>query len=224
MLKLAHDGGEIRGEGICLSIPPGAIGTNDFLKISLKACIGGPFYLPEGLQFVSPVYLIQPHYIFHKNVTLSLEVFSALDSEEDRTRLVFVTSSYKQDADDKRARLMFKSCEGELGFDMEKKIATMEMKHFCFTAMAGAYFQPHNCVESLVFNYSCLFSAGHDPKIIYCSLYYAPKKFSNDNHECKAIFSVSVNSKVYKKVSVFYQIAILFISELEFNCFVCLFF
>ena len=138
-MKLTHDGGNIRGEGIHIYVPPGAIDINDCIEISLLACVGGPFHPPEGLQFVSPVYLIQQHYVFHKNVTLSLEVFSELDLEEDRRHLVFVTSSYRHDAIDKEARLMFKLHEGELSFDVEMKIVTMEIKHGCFFGIAGTY-------------------------------------------------------------------------------------
>ena len=139
-MKFTHNGGKIRGEGICLSILPGAIGINDCPEISLQACICGPFHLPESLQFVSPVYLIRPHYVFHKSVTLTFKVFSELDLEEDRRHLRFVTSSYKRDAADKELRLMFKSQKSELSFDVKRKMITIEIKHFCFPAIAGAYF------------------------------------------------------------------------------------
>ena len=56
----------------------------------------------------------------------------------------------------------------------------------------------------------CVFfsPAGTNLKINYCSLFYSPKGFCNPISQCHpiakchAIFSVSVNSKVYKEVSV----------------------
>ena len=135
-----HDGGNIKGEGIHLSIPRGAIHTDDSPMISLRACIAGPFFLPEGFQFVSPVYLIQPHYVFNKNVTLSLEVFSKLDSEEDCSHLIFVTSSSRHDTVEKGKRWTFQLHEGKLSCDVEKKTVTTEFKHFCQVAAAGNLF------------------------------------------------------------------------------------
>ena len=139
MQKLTHEGGEIKGEGIHLSIPRGAIRTNDSPIISLRACIAGPFFLPEGFQFTSPVYLIQLHYVFDENVALSLEVFSKLDSEEDYSHLAFVTSSSRHDIIEKRKRWTFISHKGKLSCDVEKKTVTMEFKHFCPVAVAGNF-------------------------------------------------------------------------------------
>lgn len=138
--KVTHEGGTIEGEGIRLVIPHRAIPEDDSPTISLQACIGGPFYLPKHLQFVSPVYLAQPPFAFHENVSLSLELFARLESQEDSDKLVFVTSPSKHDVVDKEARWKFEvNHDKEASFDVVKKIGTIELKHFCFFGFAGIY-------------------------------------------------------------------------------------
>ena len=128
------------GEGISLFIPHGAIPKGDSCTISLQACIGGPFYLPKGLQFVSPIYLAQPPFAFHENVILSLEVFAKLESEKDCDELVFVTSPSKHDIVDKEARWKFEvNQDNEPSFHIGEKIGRIELKHFCFFGFAGIY-------------------------------------------------------------------------------------
>lgn len=135
---VTHEGGKIVGEGICLFIPPQAIPKDDSPTITLQACIGGPFYLSKGLQFVSPVYLAQPPFAFHENVALSLEIFARLESEEDCNKLVFMTSPSKHDIIDGEPRWKFEVNEDELPiFHVGEKMGTIELKHFCFFGFAG---------------------------------------------------------------------------------------
>ena len=44
---MTNKGGIIKGEGIELSVPPGAISEGDEITITIQACVGGPFCLPE---------------------------------------------------------------------------------------------------------------------------------------------------------------------------------
>lgn len=137
---MTHQGGEIVGKGIHLFIPLGAIPKGDSPTISLQACIGGPFYLPKGLQFISPVFLAQPPFAFHENVTLSLEMFARLESERDCSNVVFVTSPSKHDIVHKEARWKFEVDEGDIPhFRMGEKNGRIKLKHFCFFGFAGIW-------------------------------------------------------------------------------------
>ena len=126
-------GGEISGTGIQLTIPQDAIPGGDSIVISLKACIGGPFYLPKGFKFVSPVFLVQPPVAFHKKVILEMEIFAELEENE----LVFVTSSSKPDIVDDEAEWKFKVTNTKPKFCDEKKSGMVNVNHFCFFSLGG---------------------------------------------------------------------------------------
>ena len=79
------------GEGIKLMIPHGATAKGTSLKISLRACINGPFELPDNISLASPVFLITPHCNFDSGVILTIEHFINLRSEEDCKNMVFLT-------------------------------------------------------------------------------------------------------------------------------------
>jgi hypothetical protein len=95
-MNLGNKGGIIRGEGIQLRIPPNAIGPrqNSRTTISLRACIDGPFQLPNDVHLASPVFLVTcaPFVNFHREVTLTLHHFVQLTSREECERMVFLTS------------------------------------------------------------------------------------------------------------------------------------
>ena len=121
-------GGEISGTGIQLTIPQDAIPGGDSIDISLKACIGGPFYLPKGFKFVSPVFLAQPPFAFHKKVILEMEIFAELEENE----LVFVTSSSKPDIVDDEAEWKFKVTNTKPEFCDEKSPEWLKLTTFAF--------------------------------------------------------------------------------------------
>ena len=130
---LTFDGGEIVGTGIKLTIPQGAIPKGDSIKVSLQACIGGPFYLPKGYRFISPVFLAQPPFIFHKDVILKMEIFA--DVEEDE--LVLVTSSSKPDIVGDESQWTFREEASKPKFCDGKKFGVVPLNHFTLFAFRG---------------------------------------------------------------------------------------
>ena len=133
---ITREGGKIEGEGIRLVVPPGAVAGNDEANISLQACLGGPFCLPEGLNFLSPVYLIEPPFAFHDNVTLSIDMFIKLDTEEDLDEIKFVTSPTKGVVVEENAQWNFR-VYGAPKFSVGSNQGEIDLKHFCFAAFAG---------------------------------------------------------------------------------------
>jgi hypothetical protein len=93
-VMVGNKGGVIRGEGIQLRIPPKATGRQRSRTISLRACIDGPFQLPEDVHLASPVFLVTctPSGNFDREVTLTLHHFVQLTSHEECERMVFLTS------------------------------------------------------------------------------------------------------------------------------------
>lgn len=130
--KITHEGGTIIGDGITLSIPPGAVPPSGDIDISLQACLDGPFCLPEDLEFMSPVYLIEPHYSFHKNVTLSIKMFLNVQTQKDSENTVFVTSPAKKQ---ESCSLIFRKY-GSPRFSEGSRYGEIELPNFCFCALA----------------------------------------------------------------------------------------
>ena len=84
-------GANVEGEGIYLIIPQNAIGPSDSVTISIQACIGGPFELPDDLEFVSPVFLIVLPYHFQSELTLMVKHFVCIQKLSDSEDFEFVT-------------------------------------------------------------------------------------------------------------------------------------
>lgn len=134
-VTITKKGGKIEGEGVSLTVPPGAV--NDEVTISLQACIGGPFCLPEDLAFISPVYLIQPPCVFHSALTLSIKMFVDLETQEDCDEVVFVTSPTKKVLnEDNEAQWNFRTY-GSPRLTIGERNGEIDLKHFCFAALAA---------------------------------------------------------------------------------------
>ena len=130
---LSFNGGEIICTGIKLTIPQGAIRRGESINMSLRTCIGGPFYLPKGYKFVSPVFLAQPSFTFHKDVILKMEIFAEVEKEE----LVFVTSPSKPDIVKDKAEWKFKAATRKPKLNAGNNFGVIHLKHFCFFSFAG---------------------------------------------------------------------------------------
>ena len=135
-MKMTSDGGMVEGEGIKLHIPPGAIKDDDEVDVSLQACLGGPFYLPGDLVFASPVYLIEPPFAFHKNVTLTINLFAEFD---DCSELRFITSPTKPELSESDDNLWNFKIYGSprLKFEANRSSGEIDLRHFCFAAFAS---------------------------------------------------------------------------------------
>ncbi len=137
--EITSEGGVIIGEGIKLTVPPGAVARGNTAKISLQACLGGPFCLPENLAFMSPVYLIGPPFAFHDNLTLSIDLFLKLETQRDCEDVVFVTSPTKKVLnEDDLAQWNFKRF-GSPKLTVGERNGEIDLKHFCLAAFAGVF-------------------------------------------------------------------------------------
>ena len=134
-------GAEVVGEGIKLRVPYGAVPDDETVTISLQACIGGPFFLPEDLEFVSPVYLIEPPFAFRENLTLSIDLFVELGAKRDFEDIFFVTSPVKCDKKSNEAQWRFRTF-GSPRFGRGPRCGKgyVDLKHFCFGAFAASMY------------------------------------------------------------------------------------
>ena len=134
--KITKDGGEIVGEGIRLLVPPGAVPEGDEANISLQACLGGPFNLPDNMVFMSPVFLIEPPFAFRDEVTLSIDMFVEVKTEEDCAQAMFVSSSTKGVVKEERLQWDLKPYSSP-NFTVGSRRGEVKLTHFCFAAFAG---------------------------------------------------------------------------------------
>ena len=134
---VTSNGDKITGEGIRLTVPPGAVRDGDKADILLQACLGGPFCLPNGLVFASPVYLIEPPFAFLKNVTLSIDLFVKMETHiANCEEIVFVTSPVKSTFDQSdTAQWKFRQF-GSPRFKEGSNTGEIDLNHFCFAAFA----------------------------------------------------------------------------------------
>ena len=124
--------------GISISIPEGAL-EEDSVDLLIHPCFSGPFELPAGYKPASPAYLIETsrRVIIQKNVTIKMNHYADLKSQEDCEEMVFLSSSAYPTPHDTRTTYQFKKIDGFRSCFMPKKqVGEIELQHFCFIKIA----------------------------------------------------------------------------------------
>ena len=134
MMTIGKKGGVIRGEGIQLRVPPNAIGRQQSRTISLRACIDGPFQLPEDVHLASPVFLVTctPHYDFQREVALTLHHFVQLISCEECDMMVLLTSPQTPTRDKHGSHWRFEVSDKQPRCFQNITFGEVELTHFSF--------------------------------------------------------------------------------------------
>ena len=134
---VTSEGQVLGGEdiGITLHIPPGAIPEDIRLNVTIRPCLSGPFVLPEGYRFVSPVYLIKPAFHFSKKVKLSITHFFYSESEEDCGNMDFISTCCIPHYEDSGPKYKFKVLPGGV-FLKDMQEASLSIEHFCGVGVA----------------------------------------------------------------------------------------
>ena len=135
--NVTSKGAIIKGEGIKLSIPEGAIRPGDEVPIALQGCIGGPFVFPDGIVPVSPVYRIAPPCVFHQEVILTIEHFAELQSHEDCEEMVFITCPTKPKIKKRKGEpyWKFRISSAHLDCTPRGQHGDIRLTHFCLGAL-----------------------------------------------------------------------------------------
>jgi len=92
--------------------------------------------MPDGHHLVSPVYLVQPPYAFHKDIMLEVELFAELRKKED---LLFITSPSKPTMKGEIAEWKFKVGNRKPSQHESRNIGVMKLRHFCLFGLSGLY-------------------------------------------------------------------------------------
>ena len=130
--RVDSSGGTISGEGIKLLIPDKAIMDGHSIEITIQGCIDGPFELPDGITLASPVYRVAPHYNFLRKVTILMEYFIYLQSDQDCKDLVLLTSTRKSSVE---SHLRFQVTEADLHWLPQSQYVQVFVTHFCMIAL-----------------------------------------------------------------------------------------
>ena len=125
----------LKGPGIHLTIPKNSLGpTEESVTLSVHPCIGGPFKLPDGYKSASPVYMIKysRKVEFLNDVTVKIDHYARLESEEDCGDMVFLSASSTPALRESKSMHIFKEIKGPKGvFRPGCQVGEIALKHFC---------------------------------------------------------------------------------------------
>ena len=117
--------------GIDITIPENSL--KEPLDFSIHPCFSGPFELPHGYQSASPAYLIKhSKKDFLKEVTVKIQHYACLQSEEDCKDMVFLSASSIPQYRESSPVYVFKEMQGEKGrFKPGDQVGEVSLRHFC---------------------------------------------------------------------------------------------
>jgi hypothetical protein len=99
--------------------------------------LSGPFELPDDYEAASPAYLIQVNSPLQTSVTLQMEHFTSLRSEEDCEMMSFLSADATPRYGHPKPVYAFKEIKGAKGiFKPSTRIGTIVMDHFSFVIIA----------------------------------------------------------------------------------------
>ena len=137
-VELSH----LEEAGIALSVPEQALSASvEPLELSVRPCFTGPFKLPKEYESASPAYLIHPsrRVEFQKEISLRIQHYARLQSEEDCEKMVFLSASSTPECLDGSSPVyIFKEIKSAKGVfrpgDQQGEIA---LRHFCIVKVGS---------------------------------------------------------------------------------------
>ena len=118
--------------GIEITVPENSL--KEPLELSIHPCFSGPFDLPHGYESASPAYLIKPNknVEFLKDVTVRIQHYACLQSEEDCEDMVFLSASSIPRYRESSPVYVFKEIQGKKGrFRPGDQVGEISLRHFC---------------------------------------------------------------------------------------------
>ena len=122
------------GQEIKIHVPENAVHKSVSIQIELQSSLAGPFDIPDDVSLVSPVFKITPHFTFLRPVSLAINHFAYLESEEDCKELILLTSPAERDPKTRRWRLSKHPVRPECSPGSRE--ATVHLTQFSFKALA----------------------------------------------------------------------------------------
>ena len=128
--------------GISISVPEGSLSPSEEpLDLHIHPCFRGPFRLPKEYKSASPAYLIRhsKKTNFHKDITVRIQHYACLGSEEDCEEMAFLSASSTpeyieshQDEGVVHPVYTFKKIRGaNAKFRPGDQVGEISLRHFC---------------------------------------------------------------------------------------------
>ena len=120
--------------GIFLSVPEQALSSEEKdVDILVHPCFSCVFELPVGYESTSPAYLIQPSrkVDFQKDITLQIQHYASLESEEDSEEMMFLSASSTPQYRDSKPVYVFQEIQqSKEVFGMNGQVGEIALRHF----------------------------------------------------------------------------------------------
>ena len=84
------------GYGFFIEVPKGALSPGVTARVAVKVILENQFKLPENSQLISPIYWIVSSEVFLKEVTVNLQHYAVIRSEEQCSKFRFIVARCSQ--------------------------------------------------------------------------------------------------------------------------------
>ena len=122
--------------GISITFPENSLPPTDPpLEVNIQPCFSGPFEMPDGIESVSPAYIIKYNrrITFLKDVILKIQHYANLQTEEDCENMVFLSARCIPEYRGSSPIYVFKEITDSKGLfrpGQEKPFGENKLKHF----------------------------------------------------------------------------------------------
>ena len=161
--EVDNEGGTVEDAGIKLQIPKDAIPPRETCAITVYASVCGPS-VQSNIHLVTLVFHIKcvPERRFNKEIELTIEHFTTLETQDDVDDLVYMVSSKGEDF----------SPSGPVSAEVGSSYGTVHVTHFC--KFAFGIFHRGRCSYSHAYtwynnNITCIYSYNSYPLLPPCS-------------------------------------------------------
>ena len=123
--------------GISVTFPENSLPSTDQpLEITIQPCFSGSFEMPDGIESVSPAYLIKCNrkITLLKDAILMIRHYANLQTEEDCKNMVFLSARSTPEYRGSSPVYVFKEITDTKGLfrpGQEKPLGEIRMRHFC---------------------------------------------------------------------------------------------
>ena len=127
--------------GISITFPKNSLSSSDPpLEITIQPCFSGPFEMPDGIESVSPAYIIKYNrkITFLKDVILKIRHYANLQTKEDCDNMAFLSASSIPEYRGSCPFYVFKEItdtKGLFGPGQQKPLGEIQLKHFSIIAI-----------------------------------------------------------------------------------------
>ena len=143
--SITSDGKTINLEevGVSLIFPENSLPSNEPpVEVAIQPCFSGSFIMPDGIESMSPAYVIKPNrkVTFQKDVVLKIQHYANLQTEEDCEDMVFLSANSTPEyrgsnpvyvfKEIKKARILFRPGQ-------QQPVGEILLKHFCVTKIGN---------------------------------------------------------------------------------------